>query len=44
MVALFRGRDNPGPKSVGVVASILALPISPVGWTHAAGKTFRPLF
>jgi hypothetical protein len=43
MVALLRGHNNLGPKSVGVVASILALPILPVGWIHAVGKTFHPL-
>jgi hypothetical protein len=44
MVAVIRGHNNRGPKSVGVVAGILALPISPVGWIHIASKTFRPLF
>jgi hypothetical protein len=44
MVAVLRGHSNPGPKSVGVVAGILALPILPVEWIHAAGKTVRPLF
>jgi hypothetical protein len=44
MVAIFRGHNNPGPKSVGVVAGILALSILPVGWIHAARKTFRPFF
>jgi hypothetical protein len=44
MVAVLWGHNNLRPKSVGAVASILALPISPMGWIHAAGKTFCPLF
>jgi hypothetical protein len=44
MVVVLRGHNNPGLKSVGLVAGILALPISPVGWIHGASKTFRPRF
>jgi hypothetical protein len=44
MVVVLRGHNNPRSKSVGLVAGILALPISPLGWIHAASKAFRPLF
>jgi hypothetical protein len=43
MVALFPGYNGPRPKSVGVVAGILALSLSVVGRIHAVGKTFHPL-
>ena len=34
----FRGHNNSRLELVGVVASILALPLSPMGWIHAIGK------
>jgi hypothetical protein len=42
-VALLRGHNGTRPKSVGVVAGILALPLSPMEWIHVVGKTFGPL-
>jgi hypothetical protein len=43
MVALLWGHIGPRPKSVGVVAGILVLPLSAMEGIHAAGKTFRLL-
>jgi hypothetical protein len=38
MVALFWGHNNTRLKLVGVVASILALLLLPMGWILAVGK------
>jgi hypothetical protein len=43
-VALLWDHNNIRPKSAGVVAGILALPLSPMGWIHTVNKTFGPLF
>jgi hypothetical protein len=44
MVALLRGYNNLRPKLVGLVASILALPLLLMEWIHAVVKaSIRPV-
>jgi hypothetical protein len=38
MVAILRGYNHTRLESAGVVAGILALSLSPMGWIHAVGK------
>jgi hypothetical protein len=38
MVTLLRVHDRAGTESTRALASILALPLPPMGWIHAVGK------